>query len=68
MPEFFMVHSRDVADYVKSQHEFYLSNRKNKVSDSLMRKFRIEINDPNKYKNNWSIFDNQNNSAIRKNK
>ena len=58
MPEFFLVHSKDVADYVKSQHKYYLSTRKNKVSDSSMRKFRIEINDPNNYKNNWLIFDN----------
>ena len=58
MPEFFLVHSNDVADYVKLQHKFYLSTRKNKVSDSSMRKFRIEINDPNNYKNNWVIFDN----------
>ncbi len=57
MPKFFLVHSKDVANYVKSQHKFYLSTRKNKVSDSSMRKFRVEINDPNKYQNNWGIFD-----------
>ena len=58
MPKFFLIHSKEVAEYVKSQHEFYLSTRTKKIKDSSMRKFRIEIADPNNYENNWSILDN----------
>lgn len=57
MPKFYLVHSKEVADYVKSQHEFYLSTRTKKIKDSSMRKFRIEIEDPNNYENNWSLLD-----------
>ena len=59
MPRFYLVHSNTVADYVKKQHEFYLSNKKTPPkSDSGMRKFRIEINDPNDYENNWNLLEN----------
>lgn len=54
LPEFFLVPSKDVARYVKWQHKFWMKNRNGK--DSRMRIFRIEKNDPKKYRNNWQIF------------
>ena len=58
MPKFYLVHSDEVAEYVKSQHEYYLSTRKTPPkSDSGMRKFRIELNDPNNYENNWGLLE-----------
>ena len=58
MPKFYLVHSDEVAEYVKSQHDYYLSTRKTPPkSDSGMRKFRIELNDPNNYENNWGLLE-----------
>ena len=57
MPKFFLVPSKEVAEYVKSQHEYWLSTRKSLKSDSSLRKFRIEVNDPNNYENNWALFE-----------
>lgn len=56
LPKFFLVPSKDVAKYVKWQHKFWLSKRTNVVRDTTMRRFRIEIDDPNGYENNWDIF------------
>ena len=58
LPKFFIVHSKDVAKYVREQHEYYQNYpRKKPVKDGSMRKFGIEITDPNKYKDNWSLLD-----------
>jgi hypothetical protein len=58
MPKFYLVHSSEVANYVTSQHKYYLSTRKTTPkSDSSMRKFRIEVDDPNNYENNWSLLE-----------
>ena len=49
--------SKEVAEYVNSQHEYWLSTRKSVKSDSSIRKSRIEVNDPNNYENNWALFE-----------
>jgi hypothetical protein len=54
LPEFFLVPSKDVAQYVKWQHKFWMKSRNG--NDSPMRNFRIEQSDPKKYRNNWRIF------------
>ncbi|KPL13627.1 MAG: hypothetical protein AMS26_13650 [Bacteroides sp. SM23_62] len=56
LPKFFLVPSKDVANYVKWQHQFWLDSKKHKVRDTSMRNFRIEVDDPNGYENNWDIF------------
>jgi hypothetical protein len=56
LPKFFMVPSKDVAMYVKKQHEHWLSTRKSPVNETAMRKFRISVDDPNGYENNWGVF------------
>jgi len=56
IPRFFLVPSKVVAEYIKREHQFWLDSRKGKVKDNPMRNFRIEINDPNGYENNWEIF------------
>lgn len=55
LPVFFLVPSREVAGYVKWQHQHWLKERGGK--DTTMRIFRIPISDPQSYLNNWSIFD-----------
>ena len=57
LPKFYLVHSKVVSKYVKDSHSFWLNLKGDKVKDSDMRKFRIEINDPNNYENNWPILD-----------
>lgn len=56
LPIFFLVPSQEVAEYVKWQHEYWLSTREKAVKDSDMRKFRIAIDDPNQFRDNWEIF------------
>jgi hypothetical protein len=56
LPKFFIVPSIDVAIYVKKQHEYWLSTRKNQVKETSMRQFRIPIDDPKGYENNWQVF------------
>jgi hypothetical protein len=55
-PAFFIVPSESVAKYVKWQHQHWINSRKKKVQATKMRRFRIELSDPNKFKNNWSVF------------
>jgi len=50
------VSSKEVAEYVKWEHEYLLSTRSKKVQGTTIRQFRIEIDDPNNYKDNWEIF------------
>ncbi|MCR9289057.1 MAG: PD-(D/E)XK motif protein [Bacteroidetes bacterium] len=54
LPLFFLVPSKEVANYVKWQHKHWLELKKGK--DTTMRKFRIELSDPKVYRNNWDIF------------
>lgn len=56
LPKFFILPSREVAKYVKWQHEYWLSTRKNPVKATSIRNFRIEVSDPNGYEDNWSLF------------
>jgi len=56
-PEFFLVSSEDVADYVKKQHRHWLDTRQRPVKDTTMRNFRIEENDPQGYRDDWSVFE-----------
>jgi len=56
LPLFFLVPSNDVAEYVKWQHDYWLSTRTEKVVETNMRQYRIEIDDPKNYLNNWEIF------------
>jgi len=56
LPKFFIVPSKEVAMYVKWQHQHWLSTRKNIVKDTTMRNFRIEVDDPKKYSENWKLF------------
>jgi hypothetical protein len=54
LPQFFIVPSVDVADYVAWQHQHWLQESGGKDSD--MRVFRIDEADPKGYRNNWRIF------------
>jgi hypothetical protein len=54
MPGFFIVPSIDVANYTYNSHRFWLSGGNRK--DTTMRKFDIDPNDPNNYRNNWELF------------
>jgi len=56
LPIFFLVPSQKVAKYVKWQHEYWLSTRMRAVKDTNMRKFRIPIDDPDNFRDNWEIF------------
>ncbi len=56
LPRFFIVLSSDVAKYVRKEHEYYLETRKRPVKETSIRKFRIPINDPHGYENNWEVF------------
>lgn len=55
-PRFFIVPSKDVAKYVKWQHKHWLSTRTSAVNPTPMRKFRIPVDDPNGYEDNWRVF------------
>jgi len=55
LPKFFVIPSKDVAEYVKWQHEHWLKSRKVKGKPTTMRKFRINCDDK-KYENNWDVF------------
>lgn len=55
-PRFFIVPSKAVAKYVRWQHRHWLSTRKNPVKETPMRKFRIPIDDPDGYEDNWGVF------------
>lgn len=54
LPKFFLVPSKEVARYVKWQHQFWLDSRENKVQSTTMRRFRIPVDDPNGYFMNWN--------------
>ena len=56
MPKFFPVPSHEVAKYVRDQHQHWLDTRVKPVKNTTMRKFRIEVSDPNNYSTNWDLF------------
>ena len=56
-PRFFLVPSRDVAQYVKWEHKHWLASRPKRIKDNPHRTFRIEENDPHGYEDNWAAFD-----------
>jgi len=56
LPKFYLVPSKDVAKQASEIHNFWLNiEREKPVKDSSMRKFGIEITDPNGYENNWDL-------------
>ena len=55
LPRFFIVPSTRVARYVKWQHRKWLRTRRRKVKPTTMRLFRIPLNDPYGYGNNWKV-------------
>jgi len=55
-PRFFVVNSLKVAKYVKWQHQYWLSTRTHRVKTTPMRRFRIPIDDPDRYEDNWNVF------------
>ncbi len=56
LPQFFIVPSKDVAEYVRWQHQYWLSTNKSRI-DSNMRQFRIPVEDPKRYEGNWALFE-----------
>jgi hypothetical protein len=56
LPRFFVVPSSVVARYVKWQHQKWLDSRKHTVAETTMRRFRIPVQDPDGYENNWKVF------------
>jgi hypothetical protein len=57
LPKFFIVPSTYVARYVRWEHRKWLANGKGRVNDTPMRTFRVPINDPQSFENNWAVFD-----------
>jgi hypothetical protein len=55
-PKFFIVPSSHVSDYVYAQHRTWLDSRKKAVDPTTMRKFRIPIDDPKGFEDNWRVF------------
>lgn len=56
LPQFFIVPSKDVAEYVRWQHQYWLSTNESRM-DSNMRQFRIPVEDPKRYEGNWALFE-----------
>jgi len=56
IPLFFLVPSVEIADYVSWQHQHWLDTRSTPVKETSMRLFRIEVEDPQGYRDNWKIF------------
>jgi hypothetical protein len=55
LPRFFVVPSKDVADYLKWEHEYWVSvPRKKPVKETSIRVFRVGVNDK-KYEDNWDL-------------
>lgn len=55
LPRFFIAPGPEVSHYVSWQHKFWLDGD-TKRNDSGMRKFRIPVDEADKYENNWDIF------------
>ena len=60
MPRFFLVPSKEVARTVKNDHANWVNKPREKPvkGETTMRKFKIELSDPNGYENNWSLLEN----------
>lgn len=56
LPQFFLVPSKDVAEYVRWQHEYWRSTNES-LTDTNMRQFRIPVEDPKGYEGNWALLD-----------
>jgi hypothetical protein len=56
LPLFFLVPSKEVAVYVKWQHNHWLSTINKQFNETNMRQFRIVVDDPENYRDNWKIF------------
>ncbi len=54
LPLFFLVESRLVEDYVRWQHQYWLSKDSSR-NDSNMRVFRVPVEDPEGYRDNWQL-------------
>jgi len=57
LPKFFIVPSKVVARYTKWQHKKWLKSRKKAVEETTITKFRLPMNDPKGYGDNWKVFD-----------
>lgn len=54
----FIVPSKDVAEYVVWQHQHWLkAEHKKEVKDSDMRRFRIALDKPSPYEDNFKVFE-----------
>jgi len=56
LPEFYIVPSLFVAKYVRNEHKKYMKQKGYKVSPAKIRRFRIPILDPRRFKNAWDVF------------
>ena len=60
MPRFFLVKSKDVAKLISEQHKEWLNMPRaegKSVIDGNLRKFKIDLDDPNGYEKNWELLD-----------
>ena len=60
MPRFFLVKSKDVAKLISEQHREWLNMPRAEgktVIDGNLRKFKIDLDDPHGYENNWELLD-----------
>ena len=58
MPRFFLVKSKHIAKLISEQHQQWLNMPRaegKSVIDDNLRKFKIELHDPNSYENNWDL-------------
>jgi len=55
LPRFFIVPSKDVADYLKGEHKYWMSMpRKKPVKETSIGTYRIAVND-RRYEDNWDL-------------
>lgn len=64
LPRFFIVPSKDVASYVKRQHRKWMAYRGSDDEITPMRRFRIPMDDPKRYLNNWMVFKKSSNQTL----
>lgn len=55
-PRFFIVPSKQVAHYVSNEHRCWLEARGKSKSPTSMRVFRIPVDDPDGFEDNWDVF------------
>jgi hypothetical protein len=56
-PRFFIVASAYVARYVRDEHRRWRATRRHEVASTPLRKFRIPVDDPQGFEDNWGVFD-----------